>query len=906
MRCGSRAVAVRFHGDGELGGHRRCVLLKDGPDLHVGARHEELIVLDGHAAADDLPLLEVVALFGRGGQGDLRAGRSGGRSCGASAVSVITDGDGVGGGGNNAVFPQRLDFGIPVHCVGIAYLVLRAADLPSLELLIGGSGEAAGGQDVICPCLDGNRLHAAAAAVAVEGDSKVCERLSFTHRDLRIGAGKVVVILRIANEVITSGQVFNLDTGAGGVDSFALRTVFHRCIHAGDLAVAAALGSGRDTDQAVRRFLRGFADAPRRGHGVGAAVRPFAGLGCDANGVIARVRGGVAGDVHCGGIIAAHGRGTHRAVIGICSRYADVGLCGIGGHGRRVLLEDCFDLYIAVRHEELIVFDSHIAAHDLPLLEAVAFVRLGSQGDLRTGRSLCGRCGSRSVALCGHGDGMLGRRGFGYRNRQLLRIAARAVFRLDGKFGCAVRSRRAADLTGIRVQAQTGRQTAVNAPCDRCCAVGGQGLAVSLAHLAIRQCVRNDIRCGGRGIDRHRAGSGEQTVMCGGGNDSRPACHGGDNAVLGNRGDILVVGTPAHLFVGGVLRRHGGGQGLIAAHIEGNAALVQRYAGNRDHIGAVINRDGFLRPVSGLVGRNDLICAVGIRKECNPNCVVAAYCLGRSVYRDGSKVIIGDLHIFRGIIHFTILNAIDRRRRGVNHNAACCPEIGDIALCVGELRINDVPTVRVQLERLGVRGKVSFCASGLREVLIGDQIANLHRLTAGFRSGDGYSLLRVVKPCGIVAFEAIPYGVLTFNLNFTLRIPCRRPLRRQRDALYVFISRKIRIGGSGKHGFAGTAPAAELIVGSGGRLHTVQHALLPPDAGFIADTRAAGSIKLYGIRGLRVSADGEIVLSLAAVVPRAVQRHLGGFFRVKARVAGVEGVGIYMVGIAGGVVRVLR
>ena len=431
-------------------------------------------------------------------------------------------------------------------------------------------------------------------------------------------------------------------------------------------------------------------------------------------------------------------------------------------------------------------------------------------------------------------------------------------------------------------------------------------MAVCLAHLAVRQGVRGDAGRSIGGIDRHRAGGSEQTVMCGGGNDSRPACHGGDNAVLGNRGDILVVGTPAHLFVGGVLRRHGGGQGLIAAHIEGNAALVQRYAGNRDHIGAVINRDGFLRPVSGLVGRDDLICAVGIRKECNPNCVVAAYCLGRSVYRDGSKVIIGDLHIFRGIIHFTILNAIDRRRRGVNHNAACCPEIGDIALCVGELRINDVLTVRVQLERLGVRGKVSFCASGLREVLIGDQIANLHRLTAGFRSGDGYSLLLVVKPCGIVAFEAIPYGVLTNNPNFTLRIPGRRPLRRQRDALYVFISRKIRIGGSGKHGFAGTAPAVELIVGSGGRLHTVQHALLPPDAGFIADTRAAGSIKLYGIRGLRVSADGEIVLSLAAVVPRAVQRHLGGFFRVKARVAGVEGVGIYMVGIAGGVVRVLR
>ena len=608
MRCRSRSVVAAGHGDGELGGSRRCVLLKDCFDLHVGARHEELIVLDGHAAADDLPLLEVVAGIGRSGQGDRRTSRSGGRSCGASAVSVITDGDGVGGGGNNAVFPQRLDFGIPVHCVGIAYLVLRAADLPSLELLIGGSGEAAGGQDVICPCLDGNRLHAAAAAVAVEGDSKVCERLSFTHRDLRIGAGKVVVILRIANEVITSGQVFNLDTGAGGVDSFALRTVFHRCIHAGDLAVAAALGSGRDTDQAVRRFLRGFADAPRRGHGIGAAVRPFAGLGCDANGVIARVRGGVAGDVHCGGIIAAHGCGMLGAIVGVGSGDTDAGLGGISRR-RRVLLEDGLDLHVGARHGELIVFDSHIAAHDLPLLEAVAFVRLGGQANLRADHGFCRRCRSRSAALCGHGDGMLGRRGFGYRNRQLLRIAARAVSSLDGEGGGSFRSRRAADLTGIRVQAQTGRQTAVNAPCDRCCAGGGQGLAVCLAHLAVRQGVRGDGGCSIGGIDRHRAGGSEQTVMCGGGNDSRPACHGGDNAVLGNRGDSLVVGGPAHLFVGGVIRRHGGGQGLAPAHIKGDAALVQRYAGDRDHFVVVINIDRFLRYVSGLVGRDKLICA---------------------------------------------------------------------------------------------------------------------------------------------------------------------------------------------------------------------------------------------------------------------------------------------------------
>ena len=47
-----------------IGGCRRRVLLEDSIDLHIAVRHEELIVLDGHAAADDLPLLEVVAFLG--------------------------------------------------------------------------------------------------------------------------------------------------------------------------------------------------------------------------------------------------------------------------------------------------------------------------------------------------------------------------------------------------------------------------------------------------------------------------------------------------------------------------------------------------------------------------------------------------------------------------------------------------------------------------------------------------------------------------------------------------------------------------------------------------------------------------------------------------------------------------
>ena len=163
---------------------------------------------------------------------------------------------------------------------------------------------------------------------------------------------------------------------------------------------------------------------------------------------------------------------------------------------RCVLLEDSLDLHIAVRHEELIILDAHAAADDLPLLEAVARVWRSGQGDLRADYSFCRRCRSRSVAVIGDGDGVLGRCGFGYRNRQFLRIATRAVGSLDSKFGGAVRGRRAADFACIHIQTQASREIAtVNAPYDRLGAVGGQGVAVCLAHLAVRQAARGD---GGR------------------------------------------------------------------------------------------------------------------------------------------------------------------------------------------------------------------------------------------------------------------------------------------------------------------------------------------------------------------------------------------------------------------------
>ena len=142
-----------------------------------------------------------------------------------------------------------------------------------------------------------------------------------------------------------------------------------------------------------------------------------------------------------------------------------VALCGhgdgvLGGRRRRILLEDCLDLHIAVRHGEFIVLDGHAAADDLPLLEVVALVWRCGQGDFCISRSLCGRCGSRSVAAAGHSDGVLSRRGFGYRNRQLLLIVAHAVESSNGKLGGLFRSGCAADLAGGLFQRQAIGQLA--------------------------------------------------------------------------------------------------------------------------------------------------------------------------------------------------------------------------------------------------------------------------------------------------------------------------------------------------------------------------------------------------------------------------------------------------------------
>ena len=128
--------------------------------------------------------------------------------------------------------------------------------------------------------------------------------------------------------------------------------------------------------------------------------------------------------------------------------------------GRRVFLEDGLNRHIALGHEERIVGDSHVAADDLPLLEVVAVGGRNGQDDFRAGRSLCMRCGSRAVSVIGHGYGVLGGGGVGYRNRQLLLIVAHAVESPNGKLGCLFRSGRAADLAGGLFQSQAIGQLA--------------------------------------------------------------------------------------------------------------------------------------------------------------------------------------------------------------------------------------------------------------------------------------------------------------------------------------------------------------------------------------------------------------------------------------------------------------
>ena len=98
-------------------------------------------------------------------------------------------------------------------------------------------------------------------------------------------------------------------------------------------------------------------------------------------------------------------------------------------------------------------------------------------------------------------------------------------------------------------------------------------------------------------------------------------------------------------------------------------------------------------------------------------------------------------------------------------------------------------------------------------------------------------------------------------------------------------------------------PSGEIIPGSFGRFYVFQHGICPFHIGFVSDRRAAACIKLYGIRRLRLTADGEEVFRPAAKAPRAADRHLRGLCGVKPGIARRKGVRIYSIRIGYGIVR---
>ena len=213
-RCGGRAIAVRSHGDGELGRRRRCVFLEDGLDLYIAVQHDELIVLDGHAAVHDLPFFEMVARVWRGGQGNLCADHGFCMRGGSRAVAVITDGDGV-----VRVLPQRLGCDVSSDGHRGVHRILRAVDLPRPELLSRGCDKLALRQIILAAVqhlLGGHcggdllgQILRLGAAVSVKSDGMIVALFKCCgdgNISLRLGEGIGIVPNRNGGRGAVDGQ----------------------------------------------------------------------------------------------------------------------------------------------------------------------------------------------------------------------------------------------------------------------------------------------------------------------------------------------------------------------------------------------------------------------------------------------------------------------------------------------------------------------------------------------------------------------------------------------------------------------------------------------------------------------------------------------------------------------------
>ena len=141
MVCRSGAVAAASHGDGVVD-RNGSILLKDRLDFHIVFGHVELVVLDGHAAADNLPLLEVIAAVGFCSQLDFRSGNRRIVVCRSGAVAAASHGDGVlGGCGCGGVNCGDLQLELD-RAVGIIILYQLCVLAVYLQLHIVGKGHA--------------------------------------------------------------------------------------------------------------------------------------------------------------------------------------------------------------------------------------------------------------------------------------------------------------------------------------------------------------------------------------------------------------------------------------------------------------------------------------------------------------------------------------------------------------------------------------------------------------------------------------------------------------------------------------------------------------------------------------------------------------------------------------------